>query len=358
MATDGAIVHLAQPTTGGVAEVVLQLVEIAVADGRRVVVGCPADGYLAERAQALGAAWVHLDLQRQPGPSDVTALRRTRDVMKDAGVVFAHSSKTGALARAARPRGTRLVFVPHGWSWLVGGRLASAYRLVERLLARRSDVTVVVGNDELAEGRRVLGPRPELRVIENSVDVDRFRPPAVPRPADGRTVVCVGRLARQKGQDLLLRAMATLDDLDPSVRLVGPGEAEQLDSLRALSRELGIEERVEFVGADDPVRHLQEADVVAVPSRWEGLPLVLLEAMACGAPIVASSTAGVDALGDAGVVVPMRDRDDFIADLAAALRTLLESPGRRTDLGRRARRRAEDRYGRARMADEYRALWS
>lgn len=358
MTVERPIVHLAQPTTGGVAEVVLQLVEIGVADGRRVVVGCPADGYLADRARALGAEWLPLELRRAPGPSDVTALRRTRAAMRDAHAVFAHSSKTGALARLARPRGTRLVFVPHGWSWLVGGRLAGAYRAVERLLARRAQVTVVVGHDELAEGRDVLGRRPALTVIENSVDLARFRPPEVARPTDGRTVVCVGRLTRQKGQDLLVRAAAALRDLDVSVRLVGPGQTEEREALASLARELGIADRVELVGADDPVRHLQEAALVVVPSRWEGLPLVLLEAMACGAPVVASSAAGVDALGDAGVVVPLAEDDLFVATLADAMRELLESPEQRAELGRRARSRAEERYGRERMARQYRALWS
>ncbi|MFO6452364.1 MULTISPECIES: glycosyltransferase [unclassified Aeromicrobium] len=357
MTAERPIVHLAQPTTGGVAEVVLQLVEIGVADGRRVVVGCPADGYLADRARALGAEWLPIELRRAPGPSDVAALRRTRAAMRDADAVFAHSSKTGALARLVRPRGTRLVFVPHGWSWLVGGRLAGAYRAIERLLARRADVTVVVGRDELAEGRDVLGRRPDLAVIENSVDLARFRPPEVPRPTDGRTVVCVGRLTRQKGQDLLVRA-AALVDLDVSLRLVGPGEPAEREALASLARELGIADRVELVGADDPVRHLQEADLVVVPSRWEGLPLVLLEAMACGAPVVASSAAGVDALGDAGVVVPLAEDDAFVAALAEAMRELLGSPARRVELGRRARLRAEERYGRERMARQYRALWS
>lgn len=357
MTAERAIVHLAQPTTGGVAEVVLQLVEIGVADGRRVVVGCPADGYLAERARALGAEWLPIELRRAPGPSDVAALRRTRAAMRHADAVFAHSSKTGALARLVRPRGTRLVFVPHGWSWLVGGRLAGAYRTVERLLARRAHVTVVVGRDELAEGRQVLGRRPALEVIENSVDLERFRPPEVPRPTDGRTVVCVGRLTRQKGQDLLVRAVAQ-GGLDVSVRLVGPGDPAEHEDLETLARELGIAERVELVGADDPVRHLQEADLVVVPSRWEGLPLVLLEAMACGAPVVASSAAGVDALADAGVVVPLTEEDAFVETLAKAMRDLLASPERRVELGCRARTRAEERYGRERMAEQYRALWS
>lgn len=354
---DAPIVHLAQPTSGGVAEVVLQLVEIGVADGHRVVVGCPADGELAERARALGAEWIRLDLRRSPGPADVAALRRVRRAMRGARVVLAHSSKAGALARVARPSGTSLVFVPHGWSWLVGGRLAAAYRAIERTLARRADVTVVVGHDELAEGHRVLGSSLPLRLIENSVDLERFAP-ATDRPQhDVPLVACVGRLARQKGQDLLLRAVARLDGHHVRVRLVGPGDPPERAALDGLAAQLGIADRVELVGADDPVRHLQEADLVVVPSRWEGLPLVMLEAMACGAPIVASSTAGVQALGDAGAVVPMQDRDDFVAALATEIAALLDSPARRADLGRRARARAEERYGRARMAREYRELW-
>lgn len=357
MTADAPIVHLAQPTSGGVAEVVLQLVRIGVDDGHRVVVGCPADGELAARAQELGAEWVRLDLRRSPGGSDVAALRPVRRVMRDARVVLAHSSKAGALARLVRPRSVPLVFVPHGWSWLVGGRLADAYRAVERALSRRADVTVVVGQDELAEGRRVLGARTDLRLIENSVDLEHFTPPAVRGEGAVPLVVCVGRLARQKGQDLLLHAVAALGERKLELRLVGPGDTEQLTALRELAARLDVDDRVEFAGADEPLRHLQQADLVVIPSRWEGLPLVMLEAMACGAPIVASSAAGVDALADAGVVVPMQDRDDFVRELAARIGELLDDPTERDELGRRARARAEEQYGRARMAAQYRALW-
>ena len=98
-------------------------------------------------------------------------------------------------------------------------------------------------------------------------------------------------MTEAKGQAVLIRAFADLRDTGATLRLVGEGDAEQ--ELRSLAVEAAVDDRIEWAGnSAAPEREYRAADVVVVPSRWDGLSLVLLEAMACGAAIVATTVPG------------------------------------------------------------------
>jgi glycosyltransferase involved in cell wall biosynthesis len=217
-----------------------------------------------------------------------------------------------------------VIFTPHSWSWNVGGRLAALYRLLERRLAKATDVIVAVSGQEAEEGRAVIGDLDsKVVVIPNGVDLGRFSTQGeeAERRADP-LIVCVGRLSIQKGQDVAIRALARLKDESARLRLVG--EESQLGEktrLKELAESLGVGERMEWEGrVDDPAPHFRAADVVVAPSRWEGMSLVFLEAMACGAPLVISDVSGSEMVGQAGVIVPREDVNsltDALDDLLA-----------------------------------------
>jgi glycosyltransferase involved in cell wall biosynthesis len=175
-------------------------------------------------------------------------------------------------------------------------------------------------------------------VIENGVDLELFSPTGL-RASRNKTVpliMCVGRLTRQKGQDVALRAVAAMSHKDARIRFVGDGDT--ATSLVALARELGIEDRVEWEGAvADTAPQFRAADVVVAPSRWEGMSLVFLEAMACGATLVASDVHGAETVGDAGILVPIEDHEA----IAAAIDALLDDSARRKELGAQARQRSQ-----------------
>ncbi len=117
---------------------------------------------------------------------------------------------------------------------------------------------------------------------------------------------------------------------------------------------LGLSDRVELAGfRPDPAPDLRAADVVLVPSRYDGMALVLLEAMACEAAIVATRVAGASALDGAGILVPIEDPQS----LAEAVDALLANPDRRDLLGRAARSRAVDQYSLQRSLDGTLRLW-
>ena len=135
--------HVCQPTDGGAAVCVRQLADAGQRAGFDVTVACPPDGPLAGWAEGSGARWAPLPMVRSPRPRDVRDLARVRRLAAGADVLHLHASKAGALGRVARlglRSRPRVVFTPHGWSWLVGGSLAPAYRAFERATAPLADV--------------------------------------------------------------------------------------------------------------------------------------------------------------------------------------------------------------------------
>ncbi len=181
-----------------------------------------------------------------------------------------------------------------------------------------------------------------ISVIPNGVDTNRFSSlgRATVRDAESAPlVVVVGRFHIAKGQDIALEAFARLGNHDARLRFVGDGETRIAVQRRAAELDLG--DRVEFVGTAPALEHLLAADVVLVPSRWEGLSLLVLEAMAAGCAIVATPAAGQEALGETGVVLP--DAVNLDA-MAAAVDALLVDRARQAELGRRARARVIDHY--------------
>jgi glycosyltransferase involved in cell wall biosynthesis len=169
-------------------------------------------------------------------------------------------------------------------------------------------------------------------------------------------VVAVGNLYPVKGHEVLLRALAGMK-ADPTWRLAIAGRGEEDARLRALAEASGCAGRVHLLGyrADIP-DILAAADIFAMPSLSEGLPLALIEAMFAARAIVASTVGGIpDAIGDGreGLLVPPGDA----TALGTSLQRLVASAALRASLGAAAQRRAESEFTTARMADQYEDLY-
>jgi glycosyltransferase involved in cell wall biosynthesis len=173
-------------------------------------------------------------------------------------------------------------------------------------------------------------------------------------PREGSLLVAVGNLYAVKDHATLLRALARLDD----AHLAIAGRGEEEEPLRALARDLDLADRLHLLGLRDDVdRLLAAADVFVQPSRSEGLPLALLEAMAAGLPVVATRVGGLPEAvvpGECGELVPAADPEA----LAVVLRSLLADPKRAAELGGAARRRVCNRFSVDAMVDAYRALYA
>jgi glycosyltransferase involved in cell wall biosynthesis len=362
------VLHLAQPVEGGVARVVTDLARAQVRGGARVVVACPQGGPLAGAVRAAGAATVPWPARRAPGPGlprEVSAAARAiRDTAPD--LLHLHSAKAGLAGRLAVRGRIPTVFQPHAWSYeAAAGPLRAAAVRWERDAARWADRVLCVSAAERASGQE-HGVRAHWAVVPNGVDTAHFTPPvrretvraALPALAgiDPATplVVCVGRLCPQKGQDLLLAAWPEVAARLPHARLVLVGDGPGLERLR-----LAAPGGVLFAGAAaDPLAWHQAADLVVQPSRWEGMALAPLEAMACGRPVVLTDVGGAreslpPADADACLVPP-----GDVPALAAAVLRLLTDPALRTAAGLRALAHVRDHHDVRRTASAVADLYA
>jgi glycosyltransferase involved in cell wall biosynthesis len=256
--------------------------------------------------------------------------------------VHLHSSKAGLCGRLALRGRLPTVFQPQAWSFhAAGGVVRWAAAAWERRGARWAHALVCASETERADGERA-GIEAAWRVIYNGVDVEQLSAVGEEeqrlarerlRLDDGPLAVCVGRLSRQKGQDVLLDAWPAVRDRVPGAQLwlVGSGE----DRVDLESRAVG---GVSFAGERDDVPDwLAAADVVVQASRWEGMSLAILEAMARGRSIVTTEVAGNrEALGEAGAIVP----PEHPAALAEEVSRRLADSALRAAEGRAARERA------------------
>ncbi|MHC3470358.1 glycosyltransferase family 4 protein [Streptomyces sp. 7R007] len=338
------VLHLTQPVDGGVARVVTDLARAQVAAGLHVTVGCPA-GPLSARLRTLGAEVVPWEATRSPGPALVREVRRLARLIEEVrpDLVHAHSAKAGLAGRIAVRGRIPTVFQPHAWSFeAVGGITAALALRWERHAARWSARTVCVSEAERHTGLRA-GIRARWSVIPNGVDAGHFRPAAVD-PVRARLlpdvdpaaplVVCVGRLCRQKGQDVLLRAWDDVLRRVPDARLVLVGDGPERDRLRGAAPQ-----SVVFAGAfADVAPWYQAADLVVLPSRWEGMALAPLEAMACGRPVVVTDVDGARESLPAALAPRCLVPPENPAVLASAVAGLLLDPSLRRSLGHQGRR--------------------
>lgn len=271
-------------------------------------------------------AWP-VDLRRRPHPSDFTGVQAVRRALREEGpfdVIHGHSSKGGAVARlAALTAGIPAVYTPHAVRTM-DPTMSSLTRIAvgsaERLLASVS-VLIAVSPREAEHLLRMGIPRERLRVVLNCI-----RPTELPTasrarselglPLDAWVVGFVGRLTTQKAPEVLLSAFYRVVQFVPEALLVIIGDGPLRRPLQRACEQLGLDKHVRWMGERNGQRSMPAFDVMALPSRYEGLPQVLLEALHAGLPIVATEEASAGLIVEPGVnglVVPVDD-PDAVAD--------------------------------------------
>lgn len=333
----------------------LQLVRGLTGQGWPVGVAAQPGGVFEAQARAAGAAFFPLKMRARVSLATVWRLRR---VVREHGFAIVHSQGARAdfLTRLALVRLPRIgcvctIQMPvEGFD--VGRTRRTVYRALDRLTARRVDRFIVVSRTlrSLLVDRRGIAPR-RVRLIRNGVEVDPADPSAARRraaaavraelgvAAGDRLVAAVGRLVGQKGFDDVIRALPAVLGAVPTARLVIVGDGPLRARLAALAREAGVESHVSLLGfRSDVPDFLRAADVLVIPSRREGFPMVTLEAMALGTPVVATAIDGIVEQLDAdvdGLLVPPGDP----AALTAAIVRVLTGAGLADRLAAAARRK-------------------
>lgn len=300
------------------------------------------------------------DLRRDPTPNRLRrlgqALVLARELPGEVGHLHVHYLHTPAsvVRYAALLRALPWSFSAHAkdiWTtpdWEIAEKLAEA------------GWGVACTRDGFARLHGLAGRPDAVRLLYHGLDLDRFPAPPGARPprdggdpADPVRIVTVGRAVEKKGFDDLLRALAALPP-DLHWRCAHVGSGERLGRLKVLARELGIAERVAFLGAKtqpDVVALLREADLFCLPSRAagsgdrDGLPNVIMEAASQGLPIAATDFAGIPEFvrdGRDGLLVAPGDWEG----LSNALNRMIRDPAERAGFGRSA-------FGR--LSDEFRA---
>ncbi len=223
------------------------------------------------------------------------------------------------------------------------------------LLVWRRAARVFANSRYAAQLARAAAPDIAIDLVPNGVDSETFAPNGDARTGKAVRMLYVGRLTRgEKGLDVLLRAVAELSgESGPHLEVHGDGH--DRDELEALVRSLGRERQVSFHGwaarAAWPASY-RGADLFTIASREEGMPNVVLEAMASGLPVVGTAIAGIEDLvvdGVTGRLVPSEDPAAF----AAAVRELAADPALRREMGRAGRRRVEADFTWRRVAEAY-----
>jgi glycosyltransferase involved in cell wall biosynthesis len=322
-----------------------------------------------ERLRAEGFAVFLVPMTRAVRPlADLRSLIRLVRLFhrRHYDVVHCHSSKAGFLGRMAALMTGRpwVVYTPHCFSFTAGfGRLVGLfYQFLEFAAGRITDRLVAVSPHEhdLAIHSGAALPH-QVRTILNGLSDEQLAPRAKSEklrrelglPDSAHVVGSIGRLGRQKGYDVFLRAARLIADRRSDVHflLVGKGSYER--ELRALATSLGLDDRFHFAGERDDVPGiLALIDVFVMTSRWEAMPYSLLEAMGAGRAIVLTRIAGLEKVvenGRAGVIIPPEDPEAACREVTG----LLDDAARRAALAAAARDIAARNY---RLGDSIRQI--
>ncbi len=340
---------------------------------------------IAERMQARGHDVVLIVLRPQrtcewPTSVKVTRLELTRSLLRLPGgllrgrrflrdfqpdLIHSHTFPANLFARILRLTGAapRVLSTIH--NIYEGGRKRPlAYRITDGLSIHTTTVSQAIAEHYIRIG---AVPARKCSVIHNGIDLNQFSPDAGERSrlrerfhvGDSFVWLAAGRISRAKDYPNLLRAFAAVCAAEARTQLWIAGEAQHQEDreLRTLAAQVGIEDRVRWLGLrDDMAEMLTAADAFVLSSAWEGMPLVIGEAMAMQKPIVATDVGGVrELVGDTGLIVPPRNSPALAQAFLQIMRTPLHERHAR---GIAARERIRLHFYIDAKVDEWEALYS
>lgn len=364
------VLHVLRAPVGGLFRHVRDLIPAQHALGLKLGMICDsnaADRLTTERLAALEPyleLGMHLiPMQRAVGLGDATAYRTVRDVamQSSADILHGHGAKGGAYARLAsaalRKSGREVAsfYTPHGGSlnYPPSTMKGKVYMALERRLERMTGGVVFESAwSERVYRRQVCDPACAVRVVPNGLlpsDFEEHKP-----AADAVDIVFIGELRHAKGIDLLLEALAAVR-LTHDVRALIVGDGPDAAMLKGMAEALGLSGVVSFPGAMPAREAFNRARILAIPSRWESFPYIVLEAAAAGIPMITTDVGGIPEIvhgTDTRLVEP-----ENVPSLIDAINDALAQPAEAVARARRLRQAVQSRFTVERMAREIAELY-
>lgn len=294
------------PMLSGAQKVTLDEMRLLGDDYTQTLI-CSGYGQFTEEAEKLGVNIVCINsLVREVSPKkDIASFFAIYKFIKNNNfdIVHTHSSKTGVIGRvAAKLAGVKkIVHTVHGFAYPAAKRKTSkfVYYLMDFFAALCTDHLIVMNDADLKLARKVLPIRnKKIVLINNGVDVNAYNVKMNPDDSNALkleldiksnniNIVSVGRLSQQKNPELLLKAFEKIDDTRVALYYIGDGPLYK--ELVDQTENMGISERVHFLGwRKDVQKILPLFDIFILASRWEGMPLAILESMAASVPVICS----------------------------------------------------------------------
>lgn len=361
-----------RPFLGGGQKNLLSIAE-ALDQTRFEVEVCSQDnGPLVEELKQKKIRHHPISIQKIPS---LKMIKKLRNLMNDEGfdVVHTHGGVAGFYGRWAAFRSGIPVVIHtlHGIHYLYYRNyfFRWIYVLLERFFSRFTQTVIFVSQADIEKGRRYrLAPFEKMKVVKNGIDFDKVRTnAAIPEEFrlkeqlglknDFCLLGTVARIHRQKNIPCLIKAADVLRDAIPEARIIIAGDGPMMTQVKNLIERFGLQERVFLLGERaDAQRIMSLFDIFVLPSLWEGLPYVLMEAGALGKPVVASDIEGVREIiqnGETGLLVPKNDPQE----LAEAIVQLKAEPQLRFELGKKLQEKVQDEYTVSRMIKEIEAIY-
>jgi glycosyltransferase involved in cell wall biosynthesis len=342
------ILHAVRAPVGGIFRHILDLANGQADRGHEVGIiadsltgGERAEGGLKEIAPRLKLGVHRIAIHREPFPTDVLVWAHFMRLIRrlKPNVLHGHGAKAGAFIRLKpRSKDTIRVYTPHGGSlhYPLNTLKGTLYSRLERALMNSTDLFLFESAFARDTYQRTIGvPTGLVRCVFNGVTADEFDPLA--RAADATDVVYVGEFRHIKGADLLIDAVARLHADGKPVTLTLAGDGEEMAALKAKVQRLGLTQAVRFIGHVKARYGFSQGSLLAVPSRGDSMPYVVIEAAAAGIPMLAANVGGIPEIFGShtdGLFSP-----NNVGAIADAIEAALEDPAAATARAKSLRER-------------------
>lgn len=328
------IMHITQAVGGGVERYLQMLLKYVNREQYENILIC-SNACDAGTYYKLADMVERVEMKRSIGFHDLSAICEIRRLLHkyQPDVVYAHSSKAGALARVASiGLRCKCIYNPHGWAFNMRGssKKQAVYAMIEKLLAPLCDKIICISDAEKRSAlNRKICEEEKLQVILNGIDIEAYQNNSsnmakqknLTIPEDAFVVGMVGRISPQKAPDIFVKMANIINDEIPGSHFIVVGNGEQEEEIKKYAKDHGFADRLHITGwVDDPMSYVELFDAACLLSRWEGFGLVLAEYMLARKPIVATAVDAIPDIinhGENGLLVKV---DDYKAAAEAVLK--------------------------------------